>query len=661
MKSIYRIFVASLSIVLLSGLSHAQQDTVAIVEQVPQQIVGSPIVLDGDTLLFIYAHLGPFSPQQRAAATNEKLRGIVRAKSVETFDTARVVETLSSSNIVIDSVVVMALTRDDALLAGRTRQELAAEYATLLTRQLYTSLERYSTRSLIVNGGIALGLLVLLALAFWALTMIFPRLYAVLEKWEKRIIPPIRFRSIELISADSITSAAIILAKGIRLAISLALIYAFLTYVLELFPWTRTWDISPILGGVLVWVLVTVAAISLFKGINATFRTLRNRIPAWKGTLIKPVRLKSAEIVSVDRIAEITNGVSRGVQFVALLVLAYLYVTIAFRSFEFTRTWSATLFDYVTTPLWTALMAFVDFLPNIFTIGIIAFVTFNLLKLIRLLFTEIGRGTVSFPGFYPEWAGPTYKIVRFLVLIFATIVIFPYLPGSDSPFFQGISIFVGVLFSLGSSSAIANVVAGVVITYMRPFKIGDRVKIADTMGDIVEKTLLVTRIRTTKNVDITIPNSMVLGSHIINYSSSAREMGLILHTTVTIGYDAPWKKVHELLISAAKDSEYILKVPKPFVVQTSLGDFYVSYQLNVFTSSPNLMEQIYSDLHARIQDKFNEAGVEIMSPHYGAMRDGNRTTIPEDHLPKGYEPQGFRIAPLGNLFGEKKKTGPGKK
>jgi small-conductance mechanosensitive channel len=230
-------------------------------------------------------------------------------------------------------------------------------------------------------------------------------------------------------------------------------------------------------------------------------------------------------------------------------------------------------------------------------------------------------------------------------------MIFPYLPGSDSPAFQGVSIFLGVLFSLGSTSAIANIIAGLVITYMRPFTIGDRVRIAETEGDIIEKNLLVTRIRTVKNVDITIPNAMVLGSHITNFSSSAQDRGLILHTSVTIGYDAPWRKVHELLLGAALRTEHVMKDPAPFVLQKSLGDFYVSYELNALTDQPNMMVRIYSDLHQNIQDTFNEAGVEIMSPHYGAMRDGNQMAIPNEYLPPAYHAPSFRLHPLSDLFG----------
>ena len=327
--------------------------------------------------------------------------------------------------------------------------------------------------------------------------------------------------------------------------------------------------------------------------------------------------------------------------------MGYSYLTILFSFFEFTKNWAATLFGYIVGPLLNVLTAFIGYLPNLFFILVIAYVTRYVIKLVKLIFVELGKGTLSLPGFYQEWADPTFKIVRFLILAFAAIVIFPYLPGSSSPIFQGVSIFLGVLFSLGSTSAIANIVGGVVITYMRPFKIGDRVKIADTVGDVTEKTLLVTRVRTVKNVDVTIPNAMVLGSHIINFSSSATERGLIVHTTVTIGYDVPWKHIHELLLAASDTTSNVLKDPKPFVLQTSLDDFYVNYELNVYTDQPNVMARTYSDLHQNIQDRFNEAGVEIMSPHYNAVRDGNQKAIPLDYLPKSYQAPTFRVFPAG--------------
>jgi small-conductance mechanosensitive channel len=178
---------------------------------------------------------------------------------------------------------------------------------------------------------------------------------------------------------------------------------------------------------------------------------------------------------------------------------------------------------------------------------------------------------------------------------------------------------------------------------MRAFRIGDRVRISDTVGDVIEKTLLVTRVRTIKNEDITIPNAMILNSHIVNYSAVIDQSGLILHTGVTIGYDAPWRKVHELLIRAALNTKHILKEPAPFVLQTSLNDFYVSYEINAYTDKPSEMAVIYSELHQNIQDSFNAEGVEIMSPHYSSLRDGNHTTIPAENLPVTYVQPPFRI------------------
>ena len=223
------------------------------------------------------------------------------------------------------------------------------------------------------------------------------------------------------------------------------------------------------------------------------------------------------------------------------------------------------------------------------------------------------------------------------------VLIFPYLPGSDSQVFKGVSVFLGVLFTFGSSGSLSNVIAGLVLTYMRAFKIGDRVKIADITGDIIEKSLLVTRVRTANNEMISIPNSNVIGSHTINYSSDSLDKGLILHTTVTIGYDVPWKNIHQALLDAVDRTEHLLKEPKPFVLQTGLEDFYVAYQINAYTREANKQAGIYSHLHQNIQDCCNEAGIEIMSPHYRAARDGSLTTIPEKYHSKDYKVPSFNI------------------
>ncbi len=402
-------------------------------------------------------------------------------------------------------------------------------------------------------------------------------------------------------------------------------------------------SLKSLLLGLLYTLIATLVLIFLLRVLGFLFPRLYETLERWRGTQIRSIKIQRFELLPADRITNFLIGVARLLRlgFTLLIVSIYVYRTLDF--FPWTRGYGAVLFVDVVTPVKSLGQAILSYLPNIFFVAVILVIARYVSTFVRLIFREIEKGTIEFPGFYREWAEPTYKIVRFLIFALTAVVAFPYLPGAKSPAFQGISIFLGLLLSLGSSSAVANVIAGVILTYMRAFKVGDRVKIADTIGDVIEKTLLVTRIRTIKNVEITIANSMVLGAHIINFSASSVKSGLILHTSVTIGYDAPWRKVHELLLSAAQATEHILKEPRPFVLQTALDDFYVHYELNAYTAMPNLMANIYSDLHQNIQDKFNEGGVEIMSSHYSSIRDGNQTTVPENYLPSEYQAPGFRF------------------
>lgn len=325
------------------------------------------------------------------------------------------------------------------------------------------------------------------------------------------------------------------------------------------------------------------------------------------------------------------------------ILLIYLALSVVFLIFPGTKPFSTELLSYVINPAKGILLAVIRYVPNLLTIAVIYLVTHYLVKLIKIVATELANGSFSIEGFYDEWAMPTFNIVRVLLYAFMFVVIFPYLPGSQSDVFKGVTVFLGVLVSLGSSSAIANAVAGIVITYMRPFKMGDIVKVGDIRGYVIEKNLLITRIRTIKNEDITVPNATILSGITINYTSSAKTLGLIVHTSITIGYDAPWRDIHELLISAALATENILPDPKPFVLQTELNDFTITYQINAYINQTQGLAQIYSGLHQNIQDKFNEAGVEIMSPHFTSLRDGNAIQIPDDYKPEGYKKGGFKV------------------
>jgi small-conductance mechanosensitive channel len=392
--------------------------------------------------------------------------------------------------------------------------------------------------------------------------------------------------------------------------------------------------------GVLYTLLITAALIGLLRGLKKLKLTLVSRL---KRANFRAIRIQQVELIS-DR--QIGNGLIKtvaGIRWFLILALFYFYVPLVLSFFPWTRQYAPRWLDYILGPLGSAGNVVVGYLPSLFVVIITCIGSYLAIQISNFIFRELGSGNITWSGFYPEWADPTHKIVRFLILAATAVIVFPYLPGSRSPAFQGISIFLGVLFSLGSTSAVANIIAGVILTYTRAFQVGDRVKIADTTGDVTEKTLLATRIRTIKNEFITVPNSMVLGSHIINFSTAGEGVSLILHTSVSIGYDAPWRVVHDLLIAAALRTPLVLKEPAPFVLQTSLDDFYVTYEINAHTNEPARMAVTYAELHRNIQDCFNEAGVEIMSPHYEGLRDGNTIAIPEQYLPKGYAAPRFRF------------------
>jgi small-conductance mechanosensitive channel len=398
-----------------------------------------------------------------------------------------------------------------------------------------------------------------------------------------------------------------------------------------------------ILAGVYA-VAATLLLLLLLMLSGKGFRRLYRRLDAVRRLKLPALRIQNFELASAERLSWLLLLAARAVRIVFTILLFYVYVPLVLSFFPWTAPYSRRIVGYAVAPVRTVWSGFVTYLPSGFYVAVLVVVTRYVLKLVHAFFRALTDGAITLEGFYPEWAEPTYKLVRVLILAFAAVVVFPYLPGSHTEAFKGISIFLGVLFSLGSSSAVSNVVAGTVLTYTRAFRIGDRVRIGDTIGDVTERSLLVTRLRTIKNVEITIPNASVLSSQVSNYTTLAVQRGLILNTTVTIGYDAPWTQVHAMLISAAQRTEFVARDPSPFVLQMSLDDFYVRYELNAYTDRPDLMAVTLSALHANIQDAFNAEGVEIMSPHYGALRDGNTTTVPPAHRAAAYESPRFRLS-----------------
>ena len=352
-------------------------------------------------------------------------------------------------------------------------------------------------------------------------------------------------------------------------------------------------------------------------------------INAWRKTHFRVIRIHQLEILTPNQLANVLLAAVKYIRLAVILLITLVSISLVFSLFPQTEGWAQAILGImgeVLVGLWDSFLAL---LPNLISLIVVVIITRLALKLLRFFHDGLQLGKIKFSGIHPELIEPTYQLARFLVIALALVAAFPYIPGSSSPVFRGLSIFVGFLISLGSTSLITNIVSGIVLTYSRGLKIGDRVEIGDTLGDVIDRTILVTRIRTIKNVVITIPNAKVMQHEIINYSAEAREEGLILHTSVTIGYDAPWRKVQKLLIGAAMETGHIMEDPTPYVLKTNLDDHYVTYELNAYTSRPSDMADIYSELHQNILDKFNEASVEIMSPTYFAFRDGQSSTIPE--------------------------------
>lgn len=385
---------------------------------------------------------------------------------------------------------------------------------------------------------------------------------------------------------------------------------------------------------ILYFLLVIVGQYLLFRLTNWLFRKLKVRILRLKDTKIKPVSIQGYELLDAQKQANLLVFLAGIGRYILMGIQLVITVPLIFIIFPQTEGLAYRLLGYIWNPIRNIFVDIIDYIPNLFTIVVIWYAVKYLVRMVLYLAREIEAGRLKFNGFYPDWAMPTFHIVRFLLYAFMIAMIYPYLPGSKSGVFQGISVFVGLIVSLGSSTVIGNIIAGLVITYMRPFKMGDLIKLNDTTGDIIEKTPLVTRIRTPKNEVVTVPNSFIMSSHTVNYSTSAREYGLIIHSEVSIGYDVPWRQVNQILIDAALNTPGVVDDPRPFVLETSLSDWYPVYQINAYIKEAHKMAQIYSDLHQTIQDKFNEAGIEIMSPHYMAVRDGNETTIPKDDLSK---------------------------
>jgi small-conductance mechanosensitive channel len=359
----------------------------------------------------------------------------------------------------------------------------------------------------------------------------------------------------------------------------------------------------------LVLFLTMVVLFWFWRGVD---RFLRRRLEA----RIQAVERQSFEIMRAEQIWSAVQSLLFALRAIVVLAVFLVYLNVALAQFPWTRGLSHGMAEFALGPLEVMGRGIVANIPSLVFLLVLFFVVRLLLRLLHVFFEAVGRRTITLQRFDPEWADPTYKIVRIAIVAFALVVAYPYIPGSHTAAFQGVSLFIGIVFSLGSSSAISNIIAGYMMTYRRALKLGDRVKIGEAFGDVIEMRLQVTHLRSVKNEEIIIPNSQILSGDVTNYSSLSRVDGLILHTEVGIGYETPWRQVEAMLLMAADRTEGLASEPRPFVFQKGLGDFAVTYELNAFCKDARKMMPLYTALHRNILDLFNEYGVQIMTPAY---------------------------------------------
>jgi small-conductance mechanosensitive channel len=360
----------------------------------------------------------------------------------------------------------------------------------------------------------------------------------------------------------------------------------------------------------------TALALAAIAALLWLFRRVRAALQRRLAAQVRSVAIQSFQIMRAERIMGAAQGVLGMLRALGILVVLFHYLDYVLNQFPWTRSAAKRLVDYVVGPLGTMGRGALEQLPDLVFLVILFFVVRYLLKLVRMFFQAVESGHVQLTGFDAEWAQSTYKLVRVLIVVFGLVVAYPYIPGSGSEAFKGISIFIGVVFSLGSSSAISNLIAGYMMTYRRAFKVGDRVRIGSFTGDVTERRLQATHLKTVKNEEIIVPNSMILSCEVVNYSTLARTEGVIVHTTVGIGYETPWRQVEAMLLEAAQRTRGIKTDPPPFVRQQALGDFCITYELNVYCADPQAMGPLHTELHRHTLDVFNEYGVQIMTPAY---------------------------------------------
>jgi small-conductance mechanosensitive channel len=371
------------------------------------------------------------------------------------------------------------------------------------------------------------------------------------------------------------------------------------------------------------WAIFLIVIQILFFMLTARFiRYLRRMVLEGFDGRVKPLEVKGYELMNIHQQKRILLFLTRLLQVFLVLVQLFISLPLLFSIFPETEKFTWNMINYVWSPLRDMVVSIVRYFPNLVKIAVIVYVVRWLLKGVRHLSDEVAVGHLKIDRFYEDWAQPTYQIIRIFIIAFTLVVIWPWLPGSESGIFKGVSIFVAALFSLGSTASIGNLVSGIIITYMRPFLVGDFVRIGDQEGEVVEKNAFITRLRDIKGNIVTVPNNSILSMQTVNYTAAVRHgKGSIVHSTFTFTYHVPRETVKSYLLEAADRCKLLQKTPKPFVLYTSLEDFYTQYEINGYTQEASRLWAVYSELHQNIVDVFSEHGLDPTSSHFVKVKN----------------------------------------
>ena len=395
--------------------------------------------------------------------------------------------------------------------------------------------------------------------------------------------------------------------------------------------------------GIIRALAATAALVLVLVALRRAVRRLQAIVDRRFHARIRDVKIQAVEVFrgeqlwyAVERVVGFTGTLS-------MFVAVYFYLDYVLVLFPWSRGVGRGLSGVVLGPLAAIGNGIVAFIPSLVFLFILALITRFLLRITGMYFRGVSKGTITLTGIEPEWAPALERITRVMIVALALVIAYPHIPGSGSEAFKGIGLVIGLMFSLGSPALVSNLVAGMSLAFRRAFKVGDRVKIGEHVGEVTQVRMLTTYLRSPKNEEISIPNSAILNGEVVNYTALARDKGLILHTTVGIGYETPWRQVEAMLLEAARRTDGLLSNPKPFVLQRALGDFAVTYEINAFCDNTQGLLARYSDLHRHILDVFNEYGVQIMTPAYEG----------DTEQPKVVPREQWYAAPAPSYFGDR--------